>query len=105
VSLAVLFDTNVCVLGGDVGAKGWVLCTAVAVASLNFGVVVDDAYATWREWPARFQVWLVLDPDLQVTALHCHTNFLRNLPTLLHLNEMFEAHLKKCQNMILTNDS
>ena len=86
----------------DVGAKGWVLCTAVAVASLNFGVVVDDAYATWREWPARFQVWLVSDPDLQVTALHCHTNFLRNL---LHLNEMFDAHLKKRQNMILTNNS
>ena len=48
-----------CVCGGNDGAaKARVYGNRFAAASLKF-VVVVDAYATWRKWPAGFHVWLV----------------------------------------------
>jgi len=44
--------------GNDGAAKARVYGNRFAAASLKF-VVVVDAYATWRKWPAGFHVWLV----------------------------------------------
>jgi len=57
---------------GDGGAKVRVYGNRFAVASLKF-VVVDDAYASWREWTG-FQRVACLSP---VTALHCHIQIRR----------------------------